>query len=374
MFSNKSLQIKNSTKLELKELSDLLNHLYIELRNKEEFEKDPTVEFVSDQDNAINPLGKTAYYDPQKFHIVLYVDNRHPKDILRSFSHECIHHGQNLKGQFKKSFNTNPGYAQEDGHLRKMEEEAFLKGNMNFRDWEDKQKTSKQKLYESIYQKIASYKRKQEMSNKFDLSFINKRMKWYNKGQRDTTRLICEQLGYVRKDGSTFLDENCECKSDQELEESVRVHLDNDEPTEQKTLEEETDSQHNQNDKLPGPVNHVKLKPDIQNQMKQEFNSKKGQPLEGTNYKVGDSVSFEGAQWVVFDYEDPEKELTLVDPNFSTMTYMFINQPEVQQQLQQSTPEEEAADKQWQQEKALQESVRKLAKRVISSIREKLKD
>ena len=32
---------------------------------------------------------------------------------------------------------TNPTYAQDDQHLRKMEMEAYLKGNLLFRDWED---------------------------------------------------------------------------------------------------------------------------------------------------------------------------------------------------------------------------------------------
>jgi hypothetical protein len=32
------------------------------------------------------------------------------------------------------------GYAQGNKHLRKMEMEAYLKGNMLFRDWEDSKK------------------------------------------------------------------------------------------------------------------------------------------------------------------------------------------------------------------------------------------
>ena len=33
-----------------------------------------------------------------------------------------------------------PTYAQDDPHMRKMEMEAYLKGNLLFRDWEDKVK------------------------------------------------------------------------------------------------------------------------------------------------------------------------------------------------------------------------------------------
>ena len=48
----------------------------------------PKVKFVNnDTENAKNFFGKTAYYDPNKKSIVLYTMNRHPKDIMRSFSH-----------------------------------------------------------------------------------------------------------------------------------------------------------------------------------------------------------------------------------------------------------------------------------------------
>jgi hypothetical protein len=33
-----------------------------------------------------------------------------------------------------------PNYAQNDKHLRKMEEDAYLRGNMLFRDWTDTRK------------------------------------------------------------------------------------------------------------------------------------------------------------------------------------------------------------------------------------------
>jgi len=40
----------------------------------------------------------------------------------------------------RESDNTNEGYAQNNPHLRKMEEEAYEKGNMILRDWEDQRK------------------------------------------------------------------------------------------------------------------------------------------------------------------------------------------------------------------------------------------
>ena len=39
---------------------------------------------------------------------------------------------------------TSPTYAQDDPHMRKMEMEAYLKGNLLFRDWEDWYKNYKQ--------------------------------------------------------------------------------------------------------------------------------------------------------------------------------------------------------------------------------------
>ena len=88
-------------------------------------------------------LGKTAYYDPEAMEVALYVDGRHPKDVMRSLSHELVHHAQNCRGDFTSADSTSPGYAQEDPHLRKMEREAYTKGNLIFRDFEDLIKTGK---------------------------------------------------------------------------------------------------------------------------------------------------------------------------------------------------------------------------------------
>lgn len=81
-------------------------------------------------------FGKTAYYDQGLQEIVLYTSNRHPKDILRSFAHEMIHHQQNLEGRIGegKIYTNN---VNEDDYLRKLEEEAYLQGNMTFREWTD---------------------------------------------------------------------------------------------------------------------------------------------------------------------------------------------------------------------------------------------
>lgn len=120
-----------------KTLNRLLNDFYPYAKEYLGFDKDATVNFASDKSNADKPLGKTAYYDPANHSVTVYTDNRHPKDIMRSVSHELVHHAQNCRGDLGMSENTGQGYAQNDEHLREMEREAYEKGNLCFRDWED---------------------------------------------------------------------------------------------------------------------------------------------------------------------------------------------------------------------------------------------
>lgn len=87
---------------------------------------------------------KTGWYDPSQKLVMLYARGRHPKDVLRSFAHEMIHHYQNLEGRLENgSYNGQEIIG--DDKLLKLEEEAYLKGNVVFRSWT-----------ESIQQKIES--------------------------------------------------------------------------------------------------------------------------------------------------------------------------------------------------------------------------
>ena len=95
----------------------------------------PSLEIIEDDvTNAEDFFGKTAYYDPDKKHIVLYTHGRHPKDIVRSYAHEMIHHIQNLEGRLGDITTTN---TQEDDRLNDIEAEANLNGTMTFRNWTD---------------------------------------------------------------------------------------------------------------------------------------------------------------------------------------------------------------------------------------------
>ncbi len=106
------------------------------------FKKPPKLFLRGSAKNASNPLGKTAFYDPGAKAVTLYITDRHPKDVMRSLSHELVHHAQNCRGDFDNVGEMGEGYAQNDEHLREMEREAYEVGNMCFRDWEDSIKST----------------------------------------------------------------------------------------------------------------------------------------------------------------------------------------------------------------------------------------
>jgi len=115
----------------------LMQSLYKAARENLGFKPHAKIVIVKSDSNMANPLGKTAHYSPIEQKIGLYTQGRHIKDILRSMAHELVHHNQNCRGDFDSAGETMQGYAQEDGHLREMEREAYECGNMIFRDWED---------------------------------------------------------------------------------------------------------------------------------------------------------------------------------------------------------------------------------------------
>ena len=111
--------------------------LYQDAKEKYDIKQAPKLILRQDEKNADMLFGRTAFYQPDTQTIVVYTTNRHPKDILRSYCHELIHHVQNERGDLKMGDSSNPKYAQDDDHLRKMEMEAYLKGNLLLRDFED---------------------------------------------------------------------------------------------------------------------------------------------------------------------------------------------------------------------------------------------
>lgn len=95
----------------------------------------PEVKIKRDPVESADFFGKTAYYDPNIKEITLYVEGRHPKDVMRSFVHEMIHHIQNIEGRINNISTTN---VNEDEALVELEKEAYMLGNMTFRSWSDK--------------------------------------------------------------------------------------------------------------------------------------------------------------------------------------------------------------------------------------------
>lgn len=152
------------------ELKQLIKEFYPYIKKRLGFDKSLKVKFIEDKINAQNPLGKTAFYNPKNFTITVFSTGRHIKDQIRSFAHECVHHWQNENGKFDTFSELPEGYAQSNNHLRKMEKEAYLYGNMIFRDWEDQKKKSLQegttynmenknmlnKIFENRFRKLSS--------------------------------------------------------------------------------------------------------------------------------------------------------------------------------------------------------------------------
>ena len=119
------------------EFNQALGGIYRDAVKKFNIRTTPKLTLKQDKENASQTLGRTAYYDPENLTIALYITGRHPKDVLRSFAHELIHHVQNERGDLHGGDASNPQYAQQDDHLRNMEKEAYLEGNLLMRDFED---------------------------------------------------------------------------------------------------------------------------------------------------------------------------------------------------------------------------------------------
>lgn len=178
-------------------LLTLIKEFYPYAKKRLGFSESCKVSFSNDKENAKDPLGKTAYYDPNEKKITVYVTERHTKDILRSFSHELVHHAQNCRGEFNQNTVTEEGYAQKDEHLRNMEKEAYLEGNMIFRDWTDLRKWDVS-VDESIY-----IKRKNIMKSK--KSPIIKKKDWKEKLFEGRNKMLMDWLFY--QDGLTLNEE-----------------------------------------------------------------------------------------------------------------------------------------------------------------------
>ncbi len=108
------------------QIKPLIGNLCSFAKKRLNFSEPPRLFLRQDSENSKNALGKTAHYNPHDKSITIFITSRHPKDILRSFAHELVHHAQNLRGDLapEKCGDTKLGYAQSNKHLRNMEKEA----------------------------------------------------------------------------------------------------------------------------------------------------------------------------------------------------------------------------------------------------------
>ena len=124
----------------------------------------PEVELDWSEQNGL--FITTGYYLPSERKVVLFCKDRHPKDILRSYAHEMIHHMQNLEG---KNLNfSNKDDVKDNKELEKLESEAYLKGNIYFRKWTEHEKSKNDKNI--LSERILSVSELRELTKELDES------------------------------------------------------------------------------------------------------------------------------------------------------------------------------------------------------------
>ena len=174
------INIINDSNMDTRGIEPLVDSLCGHAQGVLGYSEHPNIRFVSDPRNY-GMLAKTAEYDPSNMTVSVYVDGRHPKDILRSIAHELVHHHQNERGDLTGG-HSGLGYAQNDPHMRDMEGKAYLHGNLDvFRDWEDGLKQKHPTIYNE--------RRIQKMSLK----------EWKN---NELNRLLMEKWGLGKKKDS----------------------------------------------------------------------------------------------------------------------------------------------------------------------------
>ena len=195
-------KIKNHSDLDMSRTLPLIKSLYSYAQKQMGFNHPAHLTFQTDPENAKKDLGRTAHYHPETFTITIYTDKRHIKDVLRSMAHELVHHDQNCNGAFEKPFEANPGYAQKDKRLRGLERDAYERGNMIFRDWED---TYKQALNETNYYRKENTKMSKTINEQTLRNIIRKVLQ--EKFSKNTDNTLNENLTKETKEVKTSNDD-----------------------------------------------------------------------------------------------------------------------------------------------------------------------
>ena len=121
---------------------DMLNYWIEEivkfLRTKMDIDPLPKIRLDQTSNPEDELFIKTGYYEPVSNELVLFIDNRHIKDILRTFCHEMVHRNQNLADPDGFASKTSNLPLAEDEELKQIESEAFLYGNLLFREFTER--------------------------------------------------------------------------------------------------------------------------------------------------------------------------------------------------------------------------------------------
>lgn len=191
--------------MNIERIQNLIRAFYPFAKQKLGFQEPVKVRYITkDINNSENPLGKTAYYNPERKSVTLFVLNRHPKDILRSFAHELTHHAQHCRGDFgTQDVSGDEGYAQNNPVLRKAEEEAYMLGGMLPRDFTDMLKQQgKGKLIAIMENKDNEHKEVKQIKKRLDdeqsvVDMFEERRNKLNK------KLIDKFIKPIKKEGNT---------------------------------------------------------------------------------------------------------------------------------------------------------------------------
>jgi hypothetical protein len=156
--------------MNVERIKNLVRAFYPYAKSSLGFQEPVKIRYITnDVKNSEDPFGKTAYYNPEQKSVTLFILNRHPKDILRSFAHELTHHAQHCRGDFDgHDVSTEEGYAQKNPILRNAEEEAY-KMSILVRDWTDTMETDeKERIINLMENKDNEHKEVKQVRKRLD--------------------------------------------------------------------------------------------------------------------------------------------------------------------------------------------------------------
>lgn len=153
------------------------------LKEEKGLKIEPLPEIILDKNKQdLDVQAKTGDYNPVDKVLRVYTNDRHPKDVLRSFSHEMVHHMQCLEG---KNLNVNTSVLGENKELDALEAEAYLKGNLYFRQWTEKRNNHPTFLAEGMLIEQEDFFSKHGIQEEeAGLGFSEKEQKWYGWSHR----------------------------------------------------------------------------------------------------------------------------------------------------------------------------------------------